>query len=68
MTRKWRTVILKLSKLVCLLPFYHAVKINVCQGQIYEKKSKKGTPEVAEEHTRYVNLINTLGPQMSQEK
>lgn len=37
-------------------------------GQIYEKKSKKGTPEVAEEHTRYVNLINTLGPQMSQEK
>ena len=38
------------------------------QGQIYEKKSKKGARDVPEEHTRYVNLISMLGPEMSQEK
>ncbi|KIM39796.1 hypothetical protein M413DRAFT_446723 [Hebeloma cylindrosporum] len=37
-------------------------------GQIYEKKSKKKTADVNEEHARYINLINTLGPEVSQEK
>jgi len=37
-------------------------------GQIYEKKSKKGARDVPEEHTRYINLISILGPEMSQEK
>jgi hypothetical protein len=38
------------------------------KGQAYEKKSKKNLHDVTEEHARYVNLISTLGPEMSQEK
>ncbi|KDQ59199.1 hypothetical protein JAAARDRAFT_175969 [Jaapia argillacea MUCL 33604] len=37
-------------------------------GQIYEKKSKRNLHDASEEHARYVNLINTLGPELSQEK
>ncbi|TFK40415.1 hypothetical protein BDQ12DRAFT_734393 [Crucibulum laeve] len=37
-------------------------------GQVYEKKSKKKTTDVTEEHARYINLISTLGPEVSQEK
>ncbi|EIW83971.1 hypothetical protein CONPUDRAFT_163222 [Coniophora puteana RWD-64-598 SS2] len=37
-------------------------------GQSYEKKSKKNARDAAEEHARYINLISTLGPEMSQEK
>jgi hypothetical protein len=49
--------------------FCHTVEmICICKGQVYEKKSKKGTRDVTDEHTRYVNLISTLGPEMSQEK
>jgi hypothetical protein len=68
-TRKWQTLMLRLSKLVCVVPFCHAGEmICICKGQIYEKKSKKGTRDLPEEHTRYINLISTLGPEMSQEK
>ena len=38
------------------------------EGQIYEKKSKKKTTDISEEHARYINLINVLGPEVSQEK
>ncbi|KAJ6494870.1 hypothetical protein C8R47DRAFT_1012168 [Mycena vitilis] len=37
-------------------------------GQIYEKKSKKNPRDSADEHARYINLISTLGPEISQEK
>ncbi|KAH9481393.1 hypothetical protein JR316_0005919 [Psilocybe cubensis] len=37
-------------------------------GQTYEKKSKKKTTDAGEEHARYINLISTLGPEVSQEK
>ncbi|KAG1871925.1 hypothetical protein C8R48DRAFT_651920 [Suillus tomentosus] len=37
-------------------------------GQAYEKKAKKSARDVGEEHARYVNLLSTLGPEMSQEK
>lgn len=52
------------------LPLLYRVlsESDIRKGQIYEKKSKKGARDVPEEHTRYVNLISTLGPEMSQEK
>ncbi|KAH9031087.1 hypothetical protein EDB84DRAFT_1493549 [Lactarius hengduanensis] len=34
-------------------------------GQVYEKKAKKNAVDVAEEHNRYINLLNTLGPEIS---
>ena len=37
-------------------------------GQNFEKKSKKNASDAAEEHARYINLISTLGPEISQEK
>ncbi|KAF8910676.1 hypothetical protein CPB84DRAFT_1646080, partial [Gymnopilus junonius] len=37
-------------------------------GQAYEKKSKKKAIDAGEEHARYINLISTLGPEVSQEK
>ncbi|CAA7267113.1 unnamed protein product [Cyclocybe aegerita] len=37
-------------------------------GQNYEKKSKKKATDASEEHARYINLISTLGPEVSQEK
>ncbi|KAI0059208.1 hypothetical protein BV25DRAFT_1155638 [Artomyces pyxidatus] len=37
-------------------------------GQIYEKKAKKNAYDTAEEHTRYINLLSSLGPEISQEK
>ncbi|KAF9532511.1 hypothetical protein CPB83DRAFT_625353 [Crepidotus variabilis] len=37
-------------------------------GQAYEKKSKKKTTDASEEHSRYIHLISTLGPEISQEK
>ncbi|KAF8149883.1 hypothetical protein B0H34DRAFT_802016 [Crassisporium funariophilum] len=37
-------------------------------GQVYEKMSKKKGSDVTEEHARYINLISTLGPEVSQEK
>jgi len=38
------------------------------EGQLYEKKSKKNTRDAGEEHVRYINLISTLGPEITQEK
>ncbi|KAH9941344.1 hypothetical protein B0H21DRAFT_753240 [Amylocystis lapponica] len=37
-------------------------------GQVYEKKAKKNPQDVGEEHTRYMNLLGTLGPEINQEK
>ncbi|KAJ7903479.1 hypothetical protein B0H14DRAFT_2665018 [Mycena olivaceomarginata] len=37
-------------------------------GQVYEKKSKKNPRDSADEHARYINLISSLGPEISQEK
>ncbi|KAI0259882.1 hypothetical protein BC834DRAFT_973912 [Gloeopeniophorella convolvens] len=36
-------------------------------GLAYEKKAKKNTYD-PEEHNRYINLLNTLGPEISQDK
>ncbi|EJD07114.1 uncharacterized protein FOMMEDRAFT_165721 [Fomitiporia mediterranea MF3/22] len=52
----------------------HDEKINAANtkikqaGQQYEKKAKKKDRDAAEEHTRYVNLLSVIGPEMSQEK
>ncbi|KAI5115012.1 hypothetical protein M0805_004148, partial [Coniferiporia weirii] len=37
-------------------------------GQAYEKKAKRKDRDAVEEHTRYVNLLSAIGPEMSQEK
>ncbi|KAF8656276.1 hypothetical protein AX16_002712 [Volvariella volvacea WC 439] len=37
-------------------------------GQAYEKKAKKNPREAQEEHARYVGLLTTLGPEITQEK
>ncbi|KAK7033167.1 hypothetical protein R3P38DRAFT_2921141 [Favolaschia claudopus] len=37
-------------------------------GQMYEKKSKKNPRDSADEHARYINLISSLGPEISQDK
>jgi hypothetical protein len=37
-------------------------------GQLYEKKAKRGAVDATEEHNRYIHLLNTLGPEMSQTK
>ena len=37
-------------------------------GQIYERKAKKYPRDAAEEHTRYMNLLITLGPEVNREK
>ena len=37
-------------------------------GQMYEKKSKRNPRDATEEHSRYINLISALGPEVSQEK
>ena len=37
-------------------------------GQIYELKSKKNPRDAADEHTRYINLLSALGPEVNREK
>lgn len=37
-------------------------------GMLYEKKSKRSTRDAEDEHARYINLLSTLGPEISQEK
>ncbi|KAH9848468.1 hypothetical protein C2E23DRAFT_786021 [Lenzites betulinus] len=37
-------------------------------GLIYERKAKKSPRDAAEEHTRYINLLSTLGPEVNREK
>ena len=37
-------------------------------GQIYERKVKKNPRDAADEHTRYMNLLSTLGPEVNKEK
>ncbi|ESK94678.1 hypothetical protein Moror_14314 [Moniliophthora roreri MCA 2997] len=37
-------------------------------GQVYERRSKKNPREANDEHARYINLISTVGPEISQEK
>ncbi|KAF8638332.1 hypothetical protein AX17_002352 [Amanita inopinata Kibby_2008] len=37
-------------------------------SQAYEKKSKKSARDATEEHARYINLISTLGPEISHDK
>ena len=37
-------------------------------GQLYEKRAKRNAMDAAEEHNRYINLLNTLGPEISQTK
>ena len=47
---------------------WEAGLILVWEGQMYEKKAKKKIVDASEEHARYINLISTIGPQMSQDK
>ncbi|KAI0364323.1 hypothetical protein BV20DRAFT_974598 [Pilatotrama ljubarskyi] len=37
-------------------------------GQVYERKAKKSPRDAAEEHTRYINLLSALGPEVNREK
>lgn len=37
-------------------------------GQTYEKMVKKNPANAAEEHARYINILGTVGPSISQEK
>ena len=37
-------------------------------GQVYERKVKKNPEDAAEEHSRYINLLSSLGPEITQEK
>ncbi|TFY71152.1 hypothetical protein EVG20_g1861, partial [Dentipellis fragilis] len=37
-------------------------------GQLYEKKAKKNAYDAIEEHRRYMELLASLGPEISQEK
>ena len=37
-------------------------------GLAYEKKAKRKDRDAGEEHTRYVNLLSVVGPEMSQER
>lgn len=37
-------------------------------SQLYERKAKKNPREAADEHTRYINLLSTLGPEVNKEK
>lgn len=37
-------------------------------GLVYERKAKKNPRDAAEEHTRYINLLSTLGPEVNREK
>ncbi len=35
---------------------------------MYERKAKKNPRDAADEHTRYINLLSTLGPEVNREK
>lgn len=37
-------------------------------GQLYEKKVKRNAFDAPEEHNRYINLLSTIGPEISQTK
>ncbi|GJJ08311.1 hypothetical protein Clacol_002522 [Clathrus columnatus] len=37
-------------------------------GQTYEKKAKRKDADLSEEHTRYLAVLNTVGPEMTQDK
>ena len=37
-------------------------------GQMYERKVKKNPEDAAEEHGRYIGVLSSLGPEITQEK
>ena len=37
-------------------------------GQLYERRAKKSPRDATEEHTKYMNLLSTLGPEVNREK
>ncbi|OBZ72236.1 hypothetical protein A0H81_07444 [Grifola frondosa] len=52
----------------------HDARLATANGKIkaavqaYERKAKKNPRDFAEEHTRYMNLLSTLGPEVNQDK
>ena len=42
-----------------------ACALTLASGQSYEKKAKRNAIDASEEHNRYINLLNTLGDDMS---
>jgi hypothetical protein len=42
--------------------------LTLALGLLYEKKAKRNAIDASEEHNRYINLLNTLGPEISQAK
>lgn len=38
------------------------------QGQAYEKKAKRKDRDAVDEHSRYVAVLNSVGPEMSKDK
>ena len=51
-----------------LLIGYIVIPSEIYSGASYEKKAKKNTYDAADEHTRYINLLSSLGPELTQEK
>ena len=37
-------------------------------GQMYEKNVKRNPADAAEEHSRYITLLSSLGPEITQDK
>ena len=49
--------------------FQYFDETYIRKGQTYEKKkSKKSAQDASDEYARYINLISTLGPEISQVK
>jgi hypothetical protein len=55
------------NKLVCSIIVVYTPTL-FSEGQTYEKKSKKNARDVDDEHGRYINLISSLAPEISQLK
>jgi hypothetical protein len=40
----------------------------IYEAQDYDAKIKKNPRDAVQEHTKYINLIGSLGPEIAQEK
>ena len=60
-------------------PVHFSLSLSLCHGvvrraesgrtgQLYEKKVKKNSYDAVEEHARYMHLLTSIGPEVSQEK
>ena len=56
------------SKLVCTTVCTFFSHSHAVEGMAYEKKAKKNAYDAVDEHTRYITLLSTIGPEITQEK